>query len=86
VIPISPEFWVLAAGLREATVGLLLFLGLFTRAGAAGAFGVLTLTLFALPDDPVLAHVTLFGLFSAVLVVGSGSYSLDERVVPEIKE
>ena len=34
-------------------------------------------TLFGLPDDPVLAHITLFGLLSAVFTLGSGPYSLD---------
>ena len=84
VLPLAPELWVFGAGLVEFGVGLLLVLGLFSRAAAALGFVVLTTTLFGLPNDPVLAHVTLFGLSSAVLVTGSGPYSLDERVVPAV--
>jgi uncharacterized membrane protein YphA (DoxX/SURF4 family) len=84
LLPLAPEVWVFGAGLVEALVGLLLVLGLFSRAAAAAGFLVLTTTLFGLPDDPVLAHVTLFGLSSAVLVTGSGRYSLDRAVVPAL--
>jgi len=34
-------------------------------------------TLFGLPDDPVVAHISLFGLVSALLITGSGPYSVD---------
>lgn len=80
VVPVDPGLWVLGAGLVEATVGLLLIAGLFTRAAAAAAFLTLTLTLFGLPDDPVLAHVTLFGFTSALFVTGAGPLSLDRRL------
>lgn len=76
-IPIQPELWVFGAGVTEVILGLALILGLFTRAAAATAFLVFTLTLFALPDDPVLAHVTLFGLCSVLFVTGGGPLSLD---------
>ena len=79
VLPVPPELWVIGAGLSETALGLALLAGLFTRATAATAIGVFTLTLFALPDDPVLAHVTLFGMASAVLITGSGPYALDNR-------
>ncbi len=72
VIPVAPELWVLGAGLAETALGLALLFGVFTRASAATAIGMFTLTLFALPDDPVLAHVALFGMASAVLITGSG--------------
>lgn len=85
VLPVIPELWVFGAGLVEALVGLLLVLGLFSRGAAVAAFLLLTTTLFGLPDDPVLAHVTLFGLSSAVMVTGSGPYSLDGRVVPGLR-
>jgi len=77
LVPVSEGLWVLGAGLVEAAVGLLLLAGLFTRGAAALAFLTLTLTLFGLPDDPVLAHVTLFGLASALFVTGGGPLSLD---------
>lgn len=80
VVPVDPGLWVVGAGLTELAVGVFLLLGLFTRATAAVAFVVLTTTLFGLPDDPVLAHITLFGLSSALFVTGSGPLALDERL------
>ncbi|WP_226479458.1 DoxX family protein [Natrinema amylolyticum] len=80
VVPASPELWALGAGLAEVGLGLALVVGVFTRASAATAIGVFTLTLFALPDDPVLAHVGLFGLASVLLITGSGPYALDRRL------
>lgn len=77
VVPVDPGVWVVGAGLVEVGLGLVLVAGLFTRASAALAFVVLTTTLFGLPNDPVLAHVTLFGLSSAVFTLGSGPLSLD---------
>lgn len=78
VIPVDPGMWVLGAGLMEIVVGLTLVVGLLTRASAATAFVLFTLTLFGLPDDPVLAHVTLFGMASAIFTLGAGPFSLDE--------
>jgi len=77
VVPVDPGVWVLAAGLVEMAVGLAAVVGFFTRATAAVAFFMLTLTLFGLPDDPVLAHVTLFGMTSALFTLGSGPLALD---------
>jgi len=54
-----------------------LIVGLFTGAGSLVALTIFTLTLFGLPDDPVLAHITLFGLASLLLVTGSGPYAVD---------
>jgi uncharacterized membrane protein YphA (DoxX/SURF4 family) len=75
VVPVSPELWVVGAGLTEIAVGLLLVSGLATRGVSAVAFLLFTTTLFGLPDDPVLAHVSLFGLASVLLVTGSGPYA-----------
>jgi uncharacterized membrane protein YphA (DoxX/SURF4 family) len=80
VIPVDPGMWVLGAGLMEIAVGLALVVGLLTRASAATAFVLFTLTLFGLPDDPVLAHVSLFGIASAIFTLGAGPFSLDERL------
>ncbi len=77
VVPVSPELWVVGAGLTEAAVGTLLILGAFTRGASAVAFLLFTTTLFGLPDDPVLAHISLFGLASALLVTGAGRWSVD---------
>lgn len=80
VVPVDPGLWVVGAGLTELAVGVLLVLGLFTRTTAAVGFLMLTMTLFGLADDPVLAHVTLFGMTSALFVTGAGPWSLDERL------
>ena len=85
VAPISPEMWVFGAGLGELAVGLLILSGTFTRSAAGAGFLILTTTLFGLPDDPVLAHVTLFGLTSALLITGSGPFALDRTVVPALR-
>ena len=77
VVPVSPELWVVGAGLVETAVGLALVAGAFTRACSGVAILLFTTTLFALPDDPVLAHVSLFGLVSVLVVTGAGPYSVD---------
>jgi uncharacterized membrane protein YphA (DoxX/SURF4 family) len=77
VVPVSPDLWVVGAGLAEVLVGVALLAGAFTRAFGGVAFLLFTTTLFGLPDDPVLAHVSLFGLVSAVLVTGGGPLSVD---------
>ncbi len=77
VVPVDPGLWVLGAGLTEIGVGLLLVAGYYTRGAAAVAFTMLVMTLFGLPDDPVLAHITLFGMISAVFTLGGGPLSLD---------
>ncbi|MCU4717940.1 DoxX family protein [Halapricum hydrolyticum] len=89
VVPVDPGVWVVGAGLAEIAFGIALLLGLLTRATAAGAFVLFTITLFALPDDPVLAHITMFGLASAVFTLGGGPLSVDSwlesSVEPERK-
>jgi uncharacterized membrane protein YphA (DoxX/SURF4 family) len=80
VVPVSEGLWVVGAGLTEFGLGLGLAVGLFTRAGSLVALGMFTPTLFGLADDPVLAHVTLFGLASALVITGSGPLALDRRL------
>lgn len=77
IVPVAPELWVMGAGLTEALVGVLLIAGAFTRASSLVAILLFTTTLFGLPDDPVLAHISLFGLVSALLVTGGGPFSVD---------
>jgi len=72
--------WVVGAGLTGVALGVALIVGVFTRAGSLTALTLFTLTLFGLPDDPVLAHVSLFGLASALLVTGAGPYSVDRWI------
>ncbi|WP_411799430.1 DoxX family protein [Halonotius sp. F2-221B] len=78
VVPVEPELWVIGAGLTEALVGVMFLLGAFTRGFSLVAFGLFVTTLFGLPDDPVVAHISLFGLVSALLITGAGPYSVDE--------
>ncbi|MES3518383.1 MAG: DoxX family protein [Natronomonas sp.] len=80
IAPLPPELWVLGAGFTELGLGIAIALGLFTRASALTALFVFTLTLFGLPDDPVLAHIGLFSLASALLITGAGPYALDNRI------
>jgi uncharacterized membrane protein YphA (DoxX/SURF4 family) len=86
VAPVSDGAWVVGAGVVEVALGLVLIAGLVTRAGAAVAFLVFTATLFGLPDDPVLAHVTLFGIASAVFTLGSGPLALDQYLAARAGE
>jgi uncharacterized membrane protein YphA (DoxX/SURF4 family) len=77
VVPVDPGLWVVGAGVTEMAVGLALIFGFFTRGAAALSFVLFTTTLFGLPDDPVLAHVALFGMASAVFTLGSGPLAFD---------
>lgn len=79
IVPVAPELWVLGAALAEIAVGLVLIVGAYTRGAAALSLVLFTVTLFALPDDPVLAHLSLFGLASALLITGAGPYSIDDN-------
>jgi uncharacterized membrane protein YphA (DoxX/SURF4 family) len=80
LVPVDPGLWVVGAAAVETALGLAILVGLFTRPAAMLAFAVLTLTLFGLPDDPVVAHVGLFGLASVLVVLGAGRWSLDRRL------
>jgi uncharacterized membrane protein YphA (DoxX/SURF4 family) len=75
---------VLGAVLIETALGLAIIAGVLTRFSAAVGFAVLTLALFALPDDPVIAHVGLFGLSSLLVITGGGRWSLDRAVLGPI--
>lgn len=77
VVPVSPELWVLGAAAIETALGVAILLGVLTRFCAVLGFVVLTLAVFALPDDPVVAHVGLFGLSSVLVVLGGGRWSID---------
>lgn len=80
-VPVAPELWVVGAALVETGLGLAIMLGAMTRLSAAIGFAVLTAALFALPDDPVIAHVALFGLSSVLVILGGGRWSLDRTVL-----
>jgi len=84
VVPVTPELCVLGAAVVETVLGLAIVLGVLTRFSAVIGFAVLTLALFALPDDPVIAHVSLFGLSSVLVILGGGRWSLDRLVLAPI--
>ena len=86
VVPVAAELWVLGAILIETALGLAIILGVLTRFSAVVGFAVLTLALFALPDDPVIAHVGLFGLSSVLVILGGGRWSLDRVLLRPIGE
>ena len=86
LVPVAPELWVVGAVLIETSLGVAIILGVLTRFSAAIGFAVLTLALFALPDDPVIAHVGLFGLCSVLVVTGAGRWSLDRWALAGIGE
>jgi uncharacterized membrane protein YphA (DoxX/SURF4 family) len=86
VVPVAPELWVLGAILIESVLGLAIIAGVLTRFSAAIGFAVLTLALFALPDDPVIAHVGLFGLSSVLVITGAGRWSLDRTLLRPLGE
>ncbi len=86
VVPVAPELWVLGAILIETALGLAIMAGVLTRFSAVIGFAVLTLALFALPDDPVIAHVGLFGLSSLLVITGAGRWSLDHVVLGPLGE
>jgi uncharacterized membrane protein YphA (DoxX/SURF4 family) len=81
VVPVTPQMWVVGASATETALGIAVLLGVMTRFSAIVAFIVLTLALFALPDDPVIAHVALFGLSSALVVLGGGRWSMDRTLL-----
>ncbi|MBW3612821.1 MAG: DoxX family protein, partial [Chloroflexi bacterium] len=84
--PVAPELWVTGAFLVETALGLAIIFGVLTRASAVVGFAVLTLAMFALPDDPVIAHVGLFGLASVLVVLGGGRWSVDRTLLQPLGE
>lgn len=86
VVPVTPEMWVVGASVIETTLGVAILLGVLTRFSAVVGFAVLTLALFALPDDPVIAHVCLFGLSSLLVILGGGRWSVDRMILAPLGE
>lgn len=86
VVPVSPELWVVGAAVVETALGLAVIFGVMTRLSAVVGFVVLTQALFALPDDPVISHVALFGLSSVLVILGGGRWSLDRVLLRPIGE
>jgi uncharacterized membrane protein YphA (DoxX/SURF4 family) len=81
VIPVSAEMWVFSAGVIELFLGIAYILGFRVRLMAAISFVVITITLFGLRED-VSAHITLFGIISALFITGAGRFSIDSWIAP----
>jgi len=86
VVPVSADLWVVGAFVVETALGVAIMLGILTRFGAAVGFAVLTQAIFALPDDPVIAHVALFGLSSVLVILGAGRWSADRLLLTRVGE
>lgn len=78
IINVSSNMWVLSAGIIELLIGIFILIGFKTRLNSAIAFLVITLTFFGLKED-VFSHITLFGAFSILLIVGGGYLSFDRK-------
>jgi len=76
VIPVSSAMWVLAVGVIEVVLGLVLVLGLFTRTWSIVAALVLTASFFYFREE-VAGHVTFFGSLLVLMATGAGRWSLD---------
>lgn len=76
VINVPPAMWVAGAGIVEGVIALLIIFGYKTRFVSTLAFLVITLTFFAFKED-VYSHITLFGIFSALISTGGGHWSID---------
>jgi uncharacterized membrane protein YphA (DoxX/SURF4 family) len=85
IVPVDPGLWVVGAAVAEAGLGIAILLGLATRLTAILAFGFLTLAMFVIPDDPVVAHVGLFGSCSILVVLGAGTWSLESLHWPSAR-
>lgn len=79
-ISVSPEMWVLSAGLIELLVGIFIMIGYHTRLTSAIAFLVITSTFFFFKED-VYSHVTLFGMLSVLFITGGGYLSIDNWMI-----
>lgn len=85
VIPVSSAMWVFTVGVIEFAVGLVLFLGLFTRTWSIVAFLVLTISFFYFKEE-VAGHVTFFGALMVLMIKGGGLWSLDSLVAQKTRQ
>jgi hypothetical protein len=68
----SDDLFVLAAGLVEATIGVLLISGLLTRVVILGMWLPFNLGIPFLPPQELLGHLPIFGIMYVLLVHGAG--------------
>ncbi len=77
VIPVSSMMWAFSAGIIELIVGIVLILGWKTRLASVVALFILSMSFFYFGED-VTSHVTLFGILSAVFILGVGEFGIDK--------
>jgi uncharacterized membrane protein YphA (DoxX/SURF4 family) len=70
LVPVSPEMWVVSVGIIELVIGIALLIGWQQRTVTVITFLVLIVTFFGF-REAVYAHVTLFGVLSALFILGS---------------
>ena len=81
----TDERFVLAAGVVEATIGILLISGLLTRVVILGMWLPFNIGVPFLPPQELLGHLPIFGIMYFLLVHGAGiapGESLDRPVPP----
>ena len=79
LIPVSTAMWVFSVGMIGFAVGLVLFIGFFTRSFSLIAFLMLTLSFLYFREE-VVGHVTFFGCLVVLMVTGAGHCSVDSLV------
>lgn len=72
-----PDLLGLLAGLGEVWFSVLVFLGLFTRLGALGLFGMTIVIQMVYPEAFFWTHFSWFSVLILVLLAGPGRISLD---------
>ncbi|MFN0263552.1 DoxX family protein [Tepidamorphus sp. 3E244] len=72
-----PDLLGLLASLGEVWLAVLVFLGLLTRLGALGLFGMTIVIQLVYPEGFFWLHAQWFVLLILVLAIGPGRFSLD---------
>ena len=72
-----PDVLGLFAALGEVWLSVIVFLGLFTRLGALGLFGMTIVIQLVYPEGFFWLHATWFAMLILVLLLGPGRISLD---------
>jgi hypothetical protein len=68
----TDELFVLAAGVAEGVIGILLISGLLTRVVIIGMWVPFNITVPFLPPTELLGHLPIFGIMYVLLVHSSG--------------
>ncbi len=68
----TDDLFIAAAGITEATIGVLLITGVLTRVVILGMWVPFNLTVPLLPPVELLGHLPIFGIMYVLLLYGSG--------------